>query len=97
MDGNLLHVEDVDRIKGCGAVFAKGKALPQRKGQCEGKSLCGFSPCVPLLPHKKRHPIGAALIKQHRNVLGKRRSFGYAVSPFCRSASKDAGSIPTRS
>ena len=58
MDGNLLHMGDVDRIKGCGAVFAKGKAPPQRKGQCEGKSLCGFSPCVPLLLHKKRHPIG---------------------------------------
>lgn len=46
---------------------------------------------------KKETELGAALIKQHRNVLGKRRSFGYAVSPFCRSASKDAGSIPTRS
>ena len=41
--------------------------------------------------------LGAARIKQHKNVFRKRRSFGYAVSPFCRSISKDAGSIPTRS
>ncbi len=39
----------------------------------------------------------AALIKQHEIVFGKRRSFGYAVSPFDRLPSKDAGSIPTRS
>lgn len=39
----------------------------------------------------------AALIKQHKIVFEKRRSFGYAVSPFDRSPSKDAGSIPTRS
>ncbi|WP_352400602.1 hypothetical protein [Anaerotignum sp.] len=26
----------------------------------------------------------------------KRRSFGYAVSPFCRSLSKTRGCIPTR-
>lgn len=58
MDGNLLHMEDVDRIKGCVAVFAKGKAPPQWKGQCEGKSLCGFSPCVPLLLHKKDTRLG---------------------------------------
>ena len=45
----------------------------------------------------KREGIGAALIKQHKIVFGNRRSFGYAVSPFCRSISKDAGSIPTRS
>ena len=46
---------------------------------------------------KKLFIIGAARIKQHKNVFRKRRSFGYAVSPFCRSISKDAGSIPTRS
>ena len=46
---------------------------------------------------KKQLDIGAARIKQHKNVFRKRRSFGYAVSPFCRSISKDAGSIPTRS
>ena|GEM_PF-3824038 len=46
---------------------------------------------------KKTGPHRAALIKQHKIVFGKRRSFGYAVSPFCRSISKDAGSIPTRS
>ena len=46
---------------------------------------------------KKRSSLGAARIKQHKNVFRKRRSFGYAVSPFCRSISKDAGSIPTRS
>ena len=44
-----------------------------------------------------RLPQWTALIKQHKIVFGKRRSFGYAVSPFCRSFSKDAGSIPTRS
>ena len=42
---------------------------------------------------KKSRSIGAALIKQHKNVFGKRRSFGYAVSPFCRSFSMAAGSI----
>lgn len=55
---------------------------------------------IPLfqpLPYKKRPTLGAARIKQHKNVFRKRRSFGYAVSPFCRSISKDAGSIPTRS
>ena len=31
----------------------------------------------------------AALIKQHRIVFGKRRSFGYAVSPFFRSLSRE--------
>ena len=46
---------------------------------------------------KKRYGLRAALIKQHKNVFGKRRSFGYAVSPFCRSFSMAAGSIPTRS
>lgn len=46
---------------------------------------------------EKLVPFGAARIKQHKNVFRKRRSFGYAVSPFCRSISKDAGSIPTRS
>ena len=46
---------------------------------------------------RKRAAFRAALIKQHKIVFGKRRSFGYAVSPFCRSSSKDAGSIPTRS
>lgn len=46
---------------------------------------------------KKMLTFGAARIKQHKNVFRKRRSFGYAVSPFCRSISKDAGSIPTRS
>lgn len=46
---------------------------------------------------EKAGVIGAARIKQHKNVFRKRRSFGYAVSPFCRSISKDAGSIPTRS
>ena len=45
----------------------------------------------------KKQGFGAARIKQHKNVFRKRRSFGYAVSPFCRSISKDAGSIPTRS
>ncbi len=40
--------------------------------------------------------IRAALIKQHKNVFGKRRSFGYAVSPLCRSFSMVAGSIPTK-
>ena len=48
-------------------------------------------------PLHKKAPVRAALIKQHKNVFGKRRSFGYAVSPFCRSFIKDAGSIPTRS
>ncbi len=47
--------------------------------------------------YKKRTAIWAALIKQRKIVFEKRRSFGYAVSPFCRSLSKDAGSIPTRS
>ena len=46
---------------------------------------------------RKKTRFGAARIKQHKNVFRKRRSFGYAVSPFCRSISKDAGSIPTRS
>ena len=46
---------------------------------------------------EKGQDLGAALIKQHKIVFGKRRSFGYAVSPFCRSFIKDAGSIPTRS
>ena len=46
---------------------------------------------------ENRLHLGAARIKQHKNVFRKRRSFGYAVSPFCRSISKDAGSIPTRS
>lgn len=46
---------------------------------------------------EKKMLFGAARIKQHKNVFRKRRSFGYAVSPFCRSISKDAGSIPTRS
>lgn len=46
---------------------------------------------------EKGGSLGAARIKQHKNVFRKRRSFGYAVSPFCRSISKDAGSIPTRS
>lgn len=45
----------------------------------------------------KRADIWAALIKQHKIVFGKRYSFCYAVSPFCRLFSKDAGSIPTRS
>lgn len=39
---------------------------------------------------EKQPPIGAALIKQHKIVFGKRRSFGYAVSPLFRSCSKDA-------
>lgn len=51
-----------------------------------------FCPC-----HEKSTCIRAALIKQHKIVFGKRRSFGYAVSPFDRLPSKDAGSIPTRS
>lgn len=46
---------------------------------------------------EKRCFVETALIKQHKIVFGKRRSFGYAVSPFCRLFSKDAGSIPTRS
>lgn len=46
---------------------------------------------------KKEGRLWAALIKQYRNVFGKRRSFGYAVSPFCRPFSKDVGSIPIRS
>ena len=50
-----------------------------------------------LWGNKKIPAIWVALIKQHKIVLGKRRSFGYAVSPFCRSFSKDAGSIPIRS
>lgn len=45
----------------------------------------------------KSSAFWAALIKQHKIVFGKRRSFGYAVFPFDRSPSKDAGSIPTRS
>ena len=45
----------------------------------------------------KKRQLRAALIKQHKIVFGKRRSFGYAVSPFDRLPSKDAGSIPTRS
>ena len=45
----------------------------------------------------KSRTIRAAPIKQYKIVFGKRRSFGYAVSPFCRSFIKDAGSIPTRS
>lgn len=53
-------------------------------------------PCYGGL-HRKNISVGAARIKQHKNVFRKRRSFGYAVSPFCRSISKDAGSIPTRS
>ena len=43
-------------------------------------------------PEIKKPAFRAALIKQHRNVFGKRRSFGYAVSPFCRSFSMAAGS-----
>lgn len=50
-----------------------------------------------LIFDNKKITLGAARIKQHKNVFRKRRSFGYAVSPFCRSISKDAGSIPTRS
>ena len=50
-----------------------------------------------LRRQKNRDTIWSALIKQHKIVFGKRRSFGYAVSPFDRSPSKDAGSIPTRS
>lgn len=46
---------------------------------------------------EKNTTLWSALIKQHKIVFGKRRSFGYAVSPFDRSPSKDAGSIPTRS
>ena len=53
-------------------------------------------PCYGGL-RRKKISVGAARIKQHKNVFRKRRSFGYAVSPFCRSISKDAGSIPTRS
>lgn len=34
--------------------------------------------------------IKAARIKQHKIVFRKRRSFGYAVSLFCRLFSKDA-------
>ena len=49
-----------------------------------------------LVPQKKDTLLGGS-IKQHRNVFAKRRSFGYAVSPFCRSFSKGAGSIPIRS
>ena len=41
----------------------------------------------------KKRQLRAALIKQHKIVFGKRRSFGYAVSPFCRSFSMAAGSI----
>ena len=43
---------------------------------------------------EKDSAIMAARIKQHKIVFGKRHSFCYVVSPFCRSFSKDAGSIP---
>ena len=46
---------------------------------------------------EKDSAIRAARIKQHKIVFGKRHSFCYVVSPFCRSFSKDAGSIPRRS
>ena len=48
--------------------------------------------CLGLFEDLKRTIIRAALIKQHKNVFGKRRSLGYAVSPFCRSLSKEMGS-----
>lgn len=48
------------------------------------------------LPTCEKRDLWVALIKQHKIVFEKRRSFGYAVPPFCKLFSKDTGSIPTR-
>lgn len=68
-----------------------------QQNEKQPKAKTGLARCLELASGHKGLVFGAARIKQHKNVFRKRRSFGYAVSPFCRSISKDAGSIPTRS
>lgn len=58
IERNRHRISPRPQFFGRGGAHRRPAALPPRNEHGKGQSLCGFSPCVPLLLHKKRHPIG---------------------------------------